>query len=602
MSLKLLVSKTSDQLIVGGFPSRTKCHWQLIVLLGLLINIILIYPELTPRLTEIGVFDESGHIYTGKELASGNFENFGRSPLTASFYALTYIPVQGSPDWFVYSCTLGRLALFGLLWLSSYLVAKRLAEYSSPLIIIGFLLISPALPSIITIGSRALFAAISSFALWQFISFYREKAIKHLCLASFFVGLAILTRTGDGTFLFLVLVGFSILLGINARHTTVYLLSSIIPFAAVFSAYLLLNFLGTGKFEIVRPGYLYTVFEQGQGAAYQGNYTDRNFYVEGMLDARRLFGTREQHNNSVIAAVRQNPLAYLERIPRLAKLAPWYAVDIYGGSLGMVFFLLAVRGAIELIQKKQIMLLGIFLGWSSYLILYILLVSDSNYFLLPFLVVFSLASIGLTSVVAAFDKKWERAIWSMALLGLIAYYMARTQPPHFLFGALILLPGLWVVWINMRNSPNREAGAAVSVVLIFCLMLSINGGGFSSRIAHRPEVMSSEESAVLFMRKHLQPKTGVAAYAPRDLKAADMTWVSMIRSDIPNIVSDQDLREWMTKNKVKAIYLDGNLKSSQPETWTLVERSIGKSLETAFTSDDGKIRVLFFTRDPKLSS
>ena len=107
------MSKTSDQLTAGGFPSRTKRDWQLIVLLGLLINIILIYPKLTPQLTDIEVFDESGYIYGGKELASGNFESIGRSPLAASFYALTYILVQGSPDWFVYSCTLGRLALFG---------------------------------------------------------------------------------------------------------------------------------------------------------------------------------------------------------------------------------------------------------------------------------------------------------------------------------------------------------------------------------------------------------------------------------------------------------------------------------------------------------
>jgi hypothetical protein len=84
--------------------------------------------------------------------------------------------------------------------------------------------------------------------------------------------------------------------------------------------------------------------------------------------------------------------------------------------------------------------------------------------------------------------------------------------------------------------------------------------------------------------------------------AADMTCVTMVRSNIPDMVSDQDLREWMTKNKVKAIYLDGNLKSAQPETWTLVERSIGKSLEVAFTSDDGNIRLLTFTRDPKLNS
>ena len=65
------MSKTSNQLTVGGFPSGTKCDWQLIVLLGLLINIILIYLKLTPQLTDIELFDESGHVYGGKELASG---------------------------------------------------------------------------------------------------------------------------------------------------------------------------------------------------------------------------------------------------------------------------------------------------------------------------------------------------------------------------------------------------------------------------------------------------------------------------------------------------------------------------------------------------
>src|SRR5438128_2575134 len=276
------MSKTSDQLTVSGFPRMTKYDWQLLILLGLLVNIILIYPKLTPQLTDIGEWDESGYIYGGKELASGNFESIGKSPLAATFYALTFLPVQGSPYWFVYSCALGRFALFGLLWLGSYLVAMRLAEYSSPLIIIGFLLISPVLPSIITNGNRALFAAISSFALWQLISFFREKAIKHLCLASFFVGLAISARTGDGAFLFLVLVGFSILLGINAKRTTMYLLSSLLPCAAIFGAYLLLNFLVTGKFVSADPAYLYTAFEQGQRQAYQSNYPGRNFYVEGI--------------------------------------------------------------------------------------------------------------------------------------------------------------------------------------------------------------------------------------------------------------------------------------------------------------------------------
>jgi len=92
------MSKTSDQLTVSGFPRMTKYDWQLLILLGLLVNIILIYPKLTPQLTDIGEWDESGYIYRGKELANGNFESIGKSPLAATFYALTYLPVQGSPD------------------------------------------------------------------------------------------------------------------------------------------------------------------------------------------------------------------------------------------------------------------------------------------------------------------------------------------------------------------------------------------------------------------------------------------------------------------------------------------------------------------------
>jgi hypothetical protein len=294
----------------------------------------------------------------------------------------------------------------------------------------------------------------------------------------------------------------------------------------------------------------------------------------------------------VIAAIRQNPLAYLRRIPRLTKFARWSALDIYGRSLGMVFFLLAVRGAIELIKKNQTMLLTIFLGWSSYFILYILLVFQDSHFLMPFLPMFSLASIGLTSVVAAFDRKGERAIWTVALLGVILNEIAGPQPPKLLFGALILLLGLWIVWIHRMNSLSREGSAAMSVILIFCVMLIINRGISLPRV--RPSGISSEKSAVLFMRKHLKPNTAVGAYAPRDLWAAGMTWVSMIKSDTPEMISDENLREWLTKNKVEAIYLDSDFRRlGNPATWQLVERSIGEGVQVGFTSDDGNVRVLF---------
>ena len=142
----------------------TSGEWSLLAL-AFILHTILVSPALTPNLTDIGMFDESSYVEMGRTLEPTKLPALDETPLTAFFYAITYLPVQNSDFWLIHSCTIGRFVLFALLWISSYLLAKRTPEIATPLIMIGFLFLSPAVTTIITNGNHALFTAISTFAL-----------------------------------------------------------------------------------------------------------------------------------------------------------------------------------------------------------------------------------------------------------------------------------------------------------------------------------------------------------------------------------------------------------------------------------------------------
>ena len=90
------------------------------------LNVLLALPVIAPNLNGIGEADEAFYIEMGRMLAGGNLPTLDQSPLTAALFALTYVPFQDSTFWFVHSCTAARFILFGLLWLSSYLLANLL--------------------------------------------------------------------------------------------------------------------------------------------------------------------------------------------------------------------------------------------------------------------------------------------------------------------------------------------------------------------------------------------------------------------------------------------------------------------------------------------
>jgi hypothetical protein len=590
---KTLPKNATEEMDVSGtaaiFLSNPRLGCWVTLSLAFAFNVVLVSSVFFPNLKDITGFAEAAYINDGRKLTEGELTPFGYSPLSSLLYALTYIPVQGSPYWLIYSCTIGRILLFGLLWTSAYLVASALSTLASPWVMVALLAISPALLYLITHGSHALFAAISAFALWQALLFYQTKATKHLVGASILVALSVLSRSGEGLILWTVLVLLSILLGSGSKRLAHSFAGSVFPCAIILGGYLLLYYGWVGRFDLGMAEYSYFTFEQGQGLAYQDGYSGtENFYVNGQMDARRLFGTPEENKYSIATAILRNPGAYFQRVPRLIKLAPSYAIYEYGGSLGLIFFLFAARGIIELARKKLYAVLSILFLWCSYAAVYLLLVFQPTHFLFPYYVIFVLASVGLTSVIANFESKKERYLWCAALLGLIVAGLAIKHVVVF-FTPLFLLLTLVIIWTVMRQYRQVQTITAIGIILALAVLFT---QGEYPDPKFRNVGVAADERAILFMKEHLKPHTPVGAYAPINLWLADMTYIPMFRSALPSFDSDEDVLTWMKKNRLEAIYVDPLLKQLEPSVWTLVQKQIDHSLKVGFASEKGEIQVL----------
>jgi hypothetical protein len=502
------------------------------------------------------------------------------------------LPVQESPFWLIYSCMIGRLALFGLLWSSAYLLATALQGLMPPLIMAGLLVVSPALITLMPQASHPLFSAMSAFALWQTLLFAQTSAVRPLILASLFVALSILARSGEGLVIWAALVVIAAWNGYRARRLLVSVAASLLPCAALLSAYLVFDYAQLGRFDLGMAEYSYFTFEQGHGLAYQSDYDPKeNSYVNGQMDARRLFGTPEENNYSILTAITRNPEAYLQRVPRLVRLAPEYALAQYGGTLGMMFFLFAARGVIELVRRKLYGLLSILLLWCSYTIVYLVLVFQPVHFLFPYYVVFVLTGIGLVCTINNFENGKERVGWGVALAALLIGGLQGERAIIFSSAIFLILTFVLVAAVLHRYQ-KIEVRSAVGILLIF-LALGLKAHYPAPKFLTLGE--AEAERAALFMKQHLVSGTPVAAYEPINVWMADMTYIPMMRSTLPDIQSRDDLRAWMNDNRLGAIYVDAALRNNEPKVWEVVQQQIGDILKPAFVSKAGDVQVL--TRD-----
>jgi len=563
-------------------------HVNLVVPLVFAVHVSLVFSAFIPNLKEVTGFAESAYINNGRMLFEGVPTPFGYSPLSSFLYALTYIPVKHSAYWLIYSCSLGRILLFSLLWTASYLVAMSFGASKRPPATMALVVASPAFLNVSAQASHALFVAMSGLALWQFLRFYEHKTMRYLVGTSFFVALSALARSGEGMVLWFAVIFLAVWLSWRVRPARAFF-ACIVPCAVILGGYMLIYRGAVGKFDVGMAEYSYFTFEQGHGLAHQSEYPQSdNFYVSGQIDARSLFGTPEDNHYSIVQAVVRNPRAYLQRIPGLFRQAPQYIIEMYGGTLGWMLLLFAGRGAIELFKRKFGTVLVILLFWVSYMPIYFFLVYQPTHFLFPCYIVFLLASLGLERAVENFDSEKERFLWFASLGALLAAGFILQRAISF-STALFLLLIFTILWVIVRQYREVESIKTIGIILILA--------GFIIKADYpvaefRTLGVNPDEKATMYMKDQLPPTAVVGSYEPKNIWMAKLTYIPMFRSTLPEIKTDQDLVSWMKHNHLKAIYVDPPLKILEPAIWSLVEKQIGHALDVGFSSESGDYQVL----------
>lgn len=560
----------------------------LLVPLLFFLNVILVFPVFFPNLSDIGLWDESIYINSGRALIDGGsfppyvynrMPVFAWNPLLAFLYAPIYSLVQSADFWLIYSCTAGRLILFGLMWFSAYLVVKQLSHLSHPLIMIALLIISPTVSYLLPNPSDALFTAMSAFALWQVLSFYHHRKIKNVWLASLFVGLAALSRN-DGLILFFLFFIIVVLLSIPMKRFKASLIAGILPFAVLVGGYIVLYGLVSGVFKLGIMERTYIAFEQGQGFTYGYSVSD------GTLDVRRIYGTPEENRYSVISAIKRNPNAFFDRVRVVIRGSPEKMYFMYGERAGIIIFLLAVAGAVEMARKRFYLIFVILLLWPAHIFVYLLTFYRHTYFLFPYFVVFSFASVTLNYILYHMNRK-RLLVWTVLLLGL-ALLGIMTHRPNIFSASLIFLIGLWVEKVIVNRYQDREAIKPVAIILALSLLSLLKADYPLPKF--RILGKAPDEKAVLFMKEYLDPGSVVFAEAPGAIWTGKMSF-KPLDFNLRNL-NEQEIFSYILSLRGRAVYVNNTLRYLEPGVVSKMEKLIGRGLDIGYESEGKEIQVL----------
>ena len=560
--------------------------WLALLIFG--VNLFLVFNFFLPTLRDINVWDESVYVNTGRSLIEGQLPSFARNPLIGVLYGITYLPFLHSPFWLVQSISLGRIILFSLMWLSSYLIAKQLSKWFPPLTITGFLLIFPVLLEILLNPSDALFAAMSGFALWQLLYFYSTRETKHLAWTSFFIGLSAFARN-DGLVLFGIFVVLAILIIGRTRWNWKWLVAIFAPFFALLLGYLLLYGSVTGDFSFGTQERAYTAFQQGQSIDYHRDPSCNQKPLKcAVLQAQQLYGSAEENNFSIFNAIRRNPQAYLSRLTKEIFAIPNLVYSMLGLRTAILLFILFARGAWELIRKKQWTLIAILVLWPAYLGVYFLTFFRIGYLRQPYYVLYIVAAIGAAAFIYDALNKKSALIWS-AVLAVFTAFAVIADARALYFTTVLLLVVLGVTYF-LSHREDQNSLITIGLTALLCTGLILRPT-LDPPYGH-DMTAGAEEQALLAIDKKLPQDSLVAAGAPGWVWAARMEFYDMNGDQFTQLKSGEEVYQLLKNAGVKAVYVDSSLSNANEYIWKLMEPDLSKWYVTAYSGREGSIRVL----------
>ncbi len=562
-----------------------------LVILLFILYLVIVFAVLLPNLSDINPWDEAAYVQSGVALMEGKeLPTLAGNPLTALFFGLIYLPFKSSILWMVHSVSLARVILLALLWLGTYLVAREFSDFASPLIALGFLVVTPLAIEMLRFPSDPLFTAFAALSLWQFIRYYRSSNLRNIILASVFMALAALARN-DGLILFVIFIFLTLVISIRRSRWWLSLIAAILPFIIIVGGYVLISGLITGDFSLEIAERTYSNFESGQQLVYSGT-GEFNPVVEARMEARRIFGTGEENNFSVFRAIARNPGEYFKRLVAVLKQLPDTLLHAYGIRFTAVLFLFLLVGIAELIRRKQYALALILVLWPAHLATgFVITLFREGHLQFPFYVVFILAAIGLSATIARFGDKRTRWIVSVLLIALCIYGIFDNKMAIF-YGASLALVALWVIFFLQRKANLSLVGA---LFIMLCAGLILHGDYPSPKLRTLGD--DPKEKAVTYLTENFAEGTLVAAGSPGVVWAAKMEYAGLTSADVPMDRSSEEFLDWLRAQGIGVLYVDHDLYTNSPVLWSLIEPQIGVGLERVFVIEQGNYQILVIPAD-----
>ncbi len=320
-------------------------------------------------------------------------------------------------------------------------------------------------------------------------------------------------------------------------------------------------------------------FETNQSVTTGGNV------AAGKAEARRLYGTSEENDHSVFRAIMRNPGAFARRLWASAKTIPDLYLSFFESRLGPAIMILAMWGIVRLLRAGRLDVLAVLAVWaieplSSIAFLTRHLVPQLTYMVLV------LSAVGLGAMVwpKTATMHWlHLGSWvALALFGLLDAKLAL-----MVAGLTVLLAMALADLLNATSSPTSARSVVPLLLLLAVGVMLRTGFSFPN---YTSLGTTSEEQAIHFLESHVPPNSLVMAPYPGPALAAKMVDIRL--GEVPNDARAPDaFLSWMGDKGIDAIYLDQRLKGSE-EVYRLIDGMAGGRIRVAYTSDDGRIRIL----------
>ena len=556
-----------------------------------LVSVVIYLPWFLPNLSGIAPWDETYYIVGGKSLLSGDLPELGYGPLLSLVAALSYLPFRNSPFWLIHANSLSRFLLFSFVFVGTWHVGKALRDHLNPVVLFGFLFLTPLLTYNFEYPADLLFAPLSAIAFAQAVYFLKSREIKHVWWASFWLGLGMLTR-GDALILIIVFSTFVLFMGWKDHTWWRLLMAAVIPFAAFSVGYVLLRGVVTGDFNTGMADRSYTAFEQGQEMDLPDGDARFAAPTESYYVARELFGTPEENQNSVFRAIARNPNAYLRRLVNVVRSLPGLFLTAYYRRYAIILAALALRGLVALIQHKKLPLAILFVAWMLPLSAGIArTLVRVGYFRLFFFVVLSLAVMGAKALLERIGTSREGLIWATGA-GVVLVLAMIAGDESILFSMTVFMCWLLLAFLLSKRSESLVNWQYLALLLLLSAGFMLRGGF----LIFEPRELGSEtrEAASLALREVTQPGDYVLTCTPSVVFLAERQVANFCGSDIPEFDSSVDFILWMKAQHFYTIYLD---RESPPFFIDLVRDQNGKALIQVFSPGDGESAIFIIDRD-----